>query len=257
MSATSVPRHVAIIMDGNGRWARARGFARTYGHWKGADIVKGIIRAADEMGIQVLTLYAFSTENWKRPSEEVDVLMKILRAYLERERKEMIENGIQFSVLGEIDRLPTGVREIVQETMELTKNATGLKLNFCVSYGSRAEMLRATKLLAADISSGKIKVEDVREDSFSKYLYTAGLPDPDLVIRTSGEYRLSNFLLWQIAYAEIWVTDTPWPEFTPDHLKAAIADFTRRDRRYGLATETSPAVGSKPTWSLRKENTQP
>lgn len=237
LSTLKVPRHVAIIMDGNGRWAKLQGLHRSLGHAKGASMVKEIIRAADDIGIEVLTLYCFSTENWNRPSHEISILMDLLKDYLIQERKELIENNIQFHALGQIDRLPENVLKIVRETIEVTAPNTGLKLNFCISYGGRAEIMRATQQLCREVAEGSLSLNEVDERALSNRLYTSGLPDPDLVIRTSGESRISNFLLWQMAYAEIYITDTLWPEFTPHHLRAAVEAYSLRKRRFGFTDE--------------------
>lgn len=241
--AGKIPSHVAVIMDGNGRWAKERGLHRSIGHAKGASMVKEIIRAADDLGIDVLTLYCFSTENWNRPSHEISILMDLLRDYLIQERKELLENNIQFHALGQIERLPKNVLEIVQETIEVTAKNTGLKLNFCISYGGRSEIVRAVQSLAREVQEGKLDLARVDEAAVSARLYTAGLPDPDLVIRTSGEHRISNFLLWQMAYAEIYVTDTLWPDFSPSHLRAAVEAFSQRKRRFGFTDEPLREIG--------------
>ena len=231
-------RHVAIIMDGNGRWAKMRGMHRSLGHAKGASIVKDIIRSADDMGIEVLTLYAFSTENWNRPSHEISILMDLLRDYLMQEQKELLDNNIRFDVLGQKERLPAGVMDIVQKTIEVTSGNTGLKLNFCVSYGGRAEIIRAVQSLCREVKSGELELSQVDEQALSQRLYTVGLPDPDLIIRTSGESRISNFLLWQMAYSEIYITETLWPEFSSNHLRAAVEAYSQRKRRFGFTDES-------------------
>ncbi|MBS1985096.1 MAG: isoprenyl transferase [Bdellovibrionales bacterium] len=242
LGALKIPRHIAIIMDGNGRWAKSRGLHRTVGHAKGTSIVKDIIRAVDDLGVGVLTLYAFSTENWNRPSEEISVLMELLHDYLLQERQELLDNNICFNVLGQVDRLPENVRNIVRETIAVTAQNTGMKLNFCVSYGGRAEIARAAQRLALEVQSGQRDVASIDEAAISENLYTAGLPDPDLVIRTSGENRISNFLIWQMAYSEIYVTDTLWPDFTPSHLRAALEAYSRRKRRFGFTDENLRGV---------------
>ena len=241
--ALKIPRHVAIIMDGNGRWAKNRGFHRTVGHAHGAGRVKEIVREADRLGIEVLTVYAFSTENWGRPADEISALMELLRTYLIQERQEMIQNNIRFQVLGEWFRLSPSLRELIDETIELTRSNTGLVLNFCVSYGGRHDILRSVQSIARDVQDGKLEASQITEALISSRLYTTGLPDPDLVIRTSGEFRVSNFLLWQIAYAEIFVTDTLWPDFEPRHLQAACEAFAQRKRRFGLSDEVAPPTG--------------
>jgi undecaprenyl diphosphate synthase len=235
--ALKIPRHVAIIMDGNGRWAKAKGWHRSIGHVHGTGRVKEIIRAADKLGIKYLTLYAFSTENWKRPAGEIATLMQLLKDYLLKERQELIDNNIKLNALGQIERIPEEVRKILEETMEVTANNTGMVLNFCLSYGGRAEIVRAMQRLALDLQEGRCSLMDITEDAINERLYTSGMPDPDLMIRTSGEYRLSNFLLWQSAYSEIYITDVPWPDFSPEHLSEACLAFSRRKRRFGMTDE--------------------
>ncbi len=242
-----VPRHVAIIMDGNGRWAKNRAFHRTLGHARGASKVKEIIREADRLGIGALTLYAFSTENWGRPVDEVSALMELLYDFLLREREEMMANGIRLRVFGQIERLPPFVRQIVEETIEITRANAGLQLSFCISYGARAELLRAVQSIARDARDGKLDPNTVSDADVEARLYTAGLPDPDLLIRTSGEFRLSNFLLWQLAYTEIYITDTLWPDFEPSHLRAACEAFAQRKRRFGLSDDANVLPASKDT----------
>ena len=247
LSSLKIPRHVAIIMDGNGRWAKTRGMHRSLGHAKGASIVKDIIRAADDLGIEVLTLYAFSTENWNRPSHEISILMDLLRDYLAQEQHELLKNNIRFNVLGQMERLPENVLEIVQQTIDVTAKNTGLKLNFCVSYGGRAEIIQAVQKVCREVQAGKLALSDINEKTFSEQLYTKDLPDPDLIIRTSGENRISNFLLWQIAYAEIFVTDTLWPEFSANHLRAAVEAYSQRKRRFGFTDESLSELPQTPS----------
>lgn len=237
MAQAKLPRHVAIIMDGNGRWAKANGWHRSIGHVHGTGRVKEIIRAADKLGIKYLTLYAFSTENWKRPAGEIATLMEILRDYLLKERQELIDNNIKLNALGQIERIPVEVRSILEETMEVTAQNTGMVLNFCISYGGRAELVRAMQSLALDVQESRCALTDITEEAISNRLYTCGMPDPDLMIRTSGEYRLSNFLLWQSAYSEIYISDVAWPDFTPEHLKEACTAFSQRKRRFGMTDE--------------------
>jgi undecaprenyl diphosphate synthase len=224
-------------MDGNGRWARTRGWHRTAGHARGTLRVKEIIREATHLGIEVLTLYCFSTENWTRPAGEISVLMELLKDYLLQEREELMSGKIRFRALGQIERLPAEVREIVEETIRVTSANEGMILNFCLSYGGRAEIIRAVQSLCREVSSGELELAQVDERQLSQRLYTAGLPDPDLIIRTSGEFRVSNFLLWQLAYAELYVTETLWPDFEPSHLRAAVESYSRRKRRYGFTDE--------------------
>lgn len=228
-----VPKHVAIIMDGNGRWAQARGLSRLRGHEAGAESVRDITRACREWGVKALTLYSFSTENWKRPAEEVAGLMALLAKYLVEERSEILNNGIRLEAIGETDRLPIPVRTALKEMMFASRNNKDMVLNLALSYGSRAEIVDATRKLAKKVASGRLRPDQIDEAAFAAELWTAHLPDPDLVIRTSGELRLSNFLLWQIAYAELYVTDTLWPDFRRAELRKAFDAFGARERRFG------------------------
>lgn len=227
-----LPRHVAVIMDGNGRWAAARHLPRVEGHRAGIDAVRDTVETSARLGLEVLTLYAFSVENWKRPVPEVSALMTLLRHYLRAELKTLLRNNIRFKVIGQLDRLHADVRQELTAAMERTAGNTGMMFNIALSYGGRAEIVDAAR---AAIASG-VPARDLDEDTFATFLYTAGQPDPDLLIRTSGEMRVSNFLLWQIAYAEIWVTDTLWPDFRARHLLEAIVDYQKRERRYGAVT---------------------
>lgn len=228
-----LPRHVAIIMDGNGRWATAKGLVRTAGHRAGVGTLKKILRAANDMGIQVLTVYAFSTENWKRPAAEVDFLMKLFSEYLQKEILEMHEENVRISFIGDTGELSAALQKQMAEAAELTANNTGIHFNVAANYGGRDELVRVAKKIVNAANIGKIAAADINEDSFEQYLDTAGDPPVDLVIRTSGDMRLSNFLLWQAAYAEFWFTDTNWPDFTPEMFAAAINDFASRERRFG------------------------
>lgn len=229
-----VPRHIAIIMDGNGRWAQARGLERVKGHEAGAESVREITRACRQMGVEALTLYSFSTENWKRPLDEVTALMRLLERYLGEERREILDNGIRLQAIGQLDRLPMYVRLPLRALMDESRRNTGMVLSLALSYGGRAEILDAARALAKKAKAGRLDPDKIDEEVFSNHLATAGLPDPDLLIRTSGELRVSNFLLWQIAYAEIYVTDTMWPDFRRPALETAIAAFRGRERRMGL-----------------------
>jgi undecaprenyl diphosphate synthase len=231
-----VPRHVAIIMDGNGRWAQKRGLPRTFGHRAGAEALRAIVRTAAELRIGVLTTYAFSTENWKRPAEEVDLLMNLFSDYLDNEIDELNDNGIRVLFSGKTEELAPGLKDKIDRAERVTAANTGLVLNIAVNYGGRAEITRAVQLIAAAVAAGRLKAEDISEEVIGSHLYTAGLPDPDLLIRPAGDQRISNFLLWQAAYAEFWFTDINWPDFRPEHLIAAVADFQRRDRRFGGLT---------------------
>lgn len=227
------PRHIAIIMDGNGRWAKDRHRPRLYGHKVGVDSVQEIVRCAREWGVEVLTLYAFSTENWKRPVEEVGGLMALLKNYLQKELSKMLHNKIRLLCIGEITKLPKDVLEVLKTTMAETAANDGLVLNLALSYGGRSELIYAVKDIAKQIRAGDMELEDIDEGCIDSHLFTAGLPDPDLLIRTGGEARLSNFLLWQASYAEIYFTDLMWPEFREEAFHAAILEYQRRERRFG------------------------
>jgi len=232
-----LPSHVAIIMDGNGRWARQRGMDRIFGHHKGVEALREIIEAAAELKISYLTLYAFSTENWGRPDEEVSALMGIMVQSLNNETGTLLKNNIRLSAIGDTERLAFDVRERLIETINLTSNATGLGLIVAMSYSSRWEITEAAKKISAEITAGIIKPEDIDEFNFGKYLSTAGIPDPELMIRTSGEIRISNFLLWQLAYTELYFTETLWPDFSKEEFYKAIIDFQKRERRFGKTSE--------------------
>jgi undecaprenyl diphosphate synthase len=232
-----LPRHVAIIMDGNGRWAKRRGLPRIEGHRKGADSVREVTRAARELGIQALTLYAFSSQNWDRPLEEVRMLMALLRDYLVDERAEILDNGIRLTTIGNIDRLPDFVREPLFELKDASANNTGMTLCLALSYGGREAIVDATRKVVEQVQAGEIRTQDVNELSFAEALCTRTLPPLDLVVRTSGEQRLSNFLLWEAAYAELYFTDTMWPDFKRADLMDAIAAFQGRERRFGLTSD--------------------
>ena len=227
------PRHVAIIMDGNGRWAKARGLPRVAGHRRGAGAVRRVIRGAGELGIPVLTLFAFSTENWTRPADEVSDLMGLLRHYLRHELEELGRNGARLRVIGERSRLAPDIVSDIADAEQRTRSNTRIDVNICINYGSRDEIVQATRNLARKVASGELAPEKIDEGLFERELLTAGVPDPDLLIRTSGEQRISNFLLWQCAYAELVFVDTLWPDFGKEHLERAITEFRRRERRYG------------------------
>lgn len=233
MKELQIPEHVAIIMDGNGRWAKKRALPRIAGHHEGMKVVRKITKFANEIGVKTLTLYAFSTENWKRPKMEVDFLMKLPEEFLGTFLPELVEENVQVRMIGYIDHLPSHTRNAVARAMEETKNNTGLVLNFALNYGSRAEILEAVKHVLKDCKSGIMNENDLNEEKFSSYLMTNGLQDPDLLIRTSGEIRLSNFMLWQLAYTEFWFTDVLWPDFDEEQMLEAIEVFQNRQRRFG------------------------
>ena len=232
----AVPAHVAIIMDGNGRWATTRSLPRPLGHAAGMQAVRQVVEACLEAGVQVLTLFAFSQENWQRPVEEVDALMGLLQEYIAKEAAELRAKGVSVRVLGELDRLAPSARAAVDGIMQETAGGQELALNLCISYGSRAELARAARLLAEEVQAGRLDPAEIDEEAVARHLYTAPWPDPDLLIRTSGELRISNFLLWQLAYAEFYVTPVLWPDFTRGHLLEAILEFQRRERRFGRVT---------------------
>ncbi len=231
------PTHVAIIMDGNGRWAKARGLPRIAGHQQGAEVVRETVTHCREIGIAYLTLYAFSSENWKRPMSEIDELMGLLRLYLRRELRKLCEASVRMRFIGERARLPNDIIALVDEAERTTRENRALTLVIALNYGGRAEIVEAARRLAENARAGRIAPEAIDEDAFAAQLSTAGIPDPDLLIRTSGEQRLSNFLLWQTAYTELVFTPVMWPEFTRAHLDAAIDEFHRRERRYGASSE--------------------
>lgn len=229
----TLPKHIAIIMDGNGRWAQLKRKPRTFGHIKGTRVAKKIITACSRKGIKNLTLYAFSTENWFRPQAEVSFLMKILRRYLSKETSNLVKENIRFSVIGDLSKVPADVYKAIQQAREATSKCTGLNLVFALSYGSRQEMTLAVRDIANMVAEGKIKPDEIDEALISTSLSTYPTPDPDLIVRTSGEQRLSNFLLWQAAYSEFYFTETLWPNFTEAHLEEALSAFSVRQRRYG------------------------
>ena len=237
----NLPKHIAIIMDGNGRWARQRGLPRTMGHRAGIKAVRRVVEACVELKISVLTLYAFSIENWRRPKTEVNTLMRLLAEFLEKEIKEMNENHIRFTAIGRLHELPDFVQKRLLRTIEATAHNQGLVLNLALNYGGRSEIVDAVKKMAYKVKENGLRPEEIDETFFSQFLYTRDLPDPDLLIRTSGEMRISNFLLWQISYSEIVVTRKLWPDFTKEDLKRAIEEFQTRERRFGAAeTMTKP-----------------
>ncbi|MEK3786622.1 MULTISPECIES: isoprenyl transferase [Paenibacillus] len=233
ISNDNIPQHVAIIMDGNGRWAKRIGMPRTVGHQNGMKAVKRATIAASDLGIRYLTMYAFSTENWTRPKEEVDFLMRLPQEFLAIELDELIENNVQVRMMGHEEYLPSYAREPLLEAIRRTEHNTGLVLNFALNYGSRMEITECMKTLGREVEAGRLKAEDITSELIDQSLLTNGMPDPDLLIRTSGELRLSNFMLWQLAYSELWFTDIYWPDFTKEHLYEAVAEYQRRTRRYG------------------------
>jgi undecaprenyl diphosphate synthase len=229
-----LPLHVAIIMDGNGRWAKNKNLDRISGHREGMKSVRAVVTAAKDLGIRYITLYAFSAQNWQRPKSEVDALMELLKHYLLKERDKLIENGIRLNAIGRLDELPQAVSDVLRDTMEMTRDGREMTLTLALSYGGREEIMDAVKKI---IAAGNISSEFIDQPDLSRFLYTEGMPEPDLLIRTSGEMRLSNFMLWQIAYAEIYVTRTLWPNFRKRHLVKAILNYQNRERRFGLTGE--------------------
>ncbi|MDR0799806.1 MAG: isoprenyl transferase [Dysgonamonadaceae bacterium] len=237
LDLTRLPAHVAIIMDGNGRWAQKNGYDRYVGHQEGAVSVRNIVEAAGEIGIQYLTLYAFSTENWNRPAEEVEALMSLLVTTIHRETADLMKNNVRLWAIGDLDRLPPLSRASLDECIEETSRNTGLNLVLALSYSSRWEMVEATKAIARQAIEDEIKIDQITENTISEHLTTAGVPDPDLLIRTGGEHRISNFLMWQLSYAELYFTNVYWPEFRKENLYEAIVDYQKRERRFGQTGE--------------------
>lgn len=232
-TASLSPRHVAIIMDGNGRWAMSRGLPRVVGHKHGAEAVRRAVQAAANLGIRYLTLFGFSEENWRRPSDEVNDLMKLLRLYLQNEVGELLKEGVRLRIIGDRERLASDIINLIHQAETQTLENTRLTLTVALSYGARQEIVRAARLLAAAVMNGRLRPEDIDDSLFSAHMFTPNIPDPDLLIRTSGEKRISNFLLWQIAYAEMIFIDTLWPDFGHADLEKAVSEFHRRERRYG------------------------
>lgn len=228
-----IPRHVGIIMDGNGRWAVQRGLPRTAGHKMGVEALKAVVEAAPDLGVEVLTLYAFSTENWKRAKDEVDFLMALLVEYCRLETRRLHENGVRIKAIGRIDGLPPLQQQAIREAEALTAGNSRLLLNLAVNYGGRAELVDSVQAIAARVAAGQLKPEEINEALIGQHLYTQGMPDLDLVIRTAGEMRLSNFLLWQSHYSEIWISEVAWPDFKPEHLAQAVQEYGARERRFG------------------------
>jgi undecaprenyl diphosphate synthase len=232
-SLKKIPRHVALIMDGNGRWAQERGLSRIEGHKEGAQSVRAVLRAAAKAGVEFITVYAFSTENWKRPPKEVDGLMKLLISSLNAYEQELHDNNIRLRIMGQLERLPLPVRMRLQKTIDATKDYTDHTFIIALSYGSRTEIAEAVKKIAEKVKKGELKIKAINEQTIAEHLYLPDVPDPELMIRTSGELRLSNFLLWQLSYSEFYITDAYWPDFREEAFFEALEDFNRRDRRYG------------------------
>jgi undecaprenyl diphosphate synthase len=237
LDKTNLPRHIAIIMDGNGRWAQNHSLGRIAGHRKGAESVRKVVESCRRIGISYLTLYAFSSENWSRPEREVSALMTLLEKYLKSEVKVMMKNNIRLLTIGDTAALPPKVQAILGETIENTAGNSAMTLILALNYGSHDEILEAVRMMVEQARLGKLETHQITEERFSEYLYTKGIPDPDLLIRTSGEYRLSNFLMWQMAYTEFYFTDTLWPDFRDEQLIEAIFEYQRRERRFGLTSD--------------------
>ena len=230
---SELPGHIAIIMDGNGRWARERLLSRIKGHEKGAETVRMVVRTCREIGVPILTLFAFSTENWQRPKREVTALMSLLKKFLSSEQHEMMKNEIRLNAIGRLNRLPDDVRKSLDDIVQLTKNNQGLIVNLALNYGSRSEIVDMVQKISRKVEKGQLNPGTIDEQVIEKHLYTSGIPDPDLLVRTSGEMRISNFLLWQIAYSEIFITDTLWPDFSQEEFLNIINSFQKRERRFG------------------------
>ncbi|AFZ04191.1 isoprenyl transferase [Calothrix sp. PCC 6303] len=228
-----LPKHVAVICDGNGRWAKRRGLPRIMGHKQGVEALKAALRTCNDWGISALTAYAFSTENWKRPQEEVDFLMSLFQVVLRQELREMIKENVRIKFAGDLEALPSSLQKQIYAAMEETKDNPGIQFTVATNYGGRQEILSACRAIASQVEQGLLKADEIDEDVFERHLYTVGVSDPDLLIRTSGEMRISNFLLWQIAYTEIYVTDTLWPDFDRDEFHRALSSYQQRDRRFG------------------------
>lgn len=243
LDTEKIPQHLAIIMDGNGRWAKKRNLERIVGHRKGIESAREIVKFCREAGIKILTLYVFSIENWKRPKKEVNALMGLLKKYILKESKELLKNNIRLNVIGNIDDMPPAVAQILYRTMKETIQCDGMIVNLALSYGARDEIIRGIKKIVKDVTQGRLKEDDITEEKFSTYLFTKDIPDPDLLIRTSGEMRLSNFLLWQMAYTEIYVTEILWPDFKREDMIRALLDYQNRERRFGQTSEQLNSIG--------------
>lgn len=233
LDSARIPGHIAIIMDGNGRWAQKRGLPRTFGHKAGAEVLRNILTDATDIGVRVLTAYAFSTENWRRPTEEVSFLMELFSTYLDNEVDRLVEQKVRLRFIGNKDRLGTELQKRIELAEQKTAHGTAIDLNLAVDYGGRAEIVHAARKIAQEVLEQRLSIAEIDETQFARQLFTSGQPDPDLLIRPGGDMRISNFLLWQLAYAELWVTDTLWPDFTPRHFRQAIFDYQQRDRRFG------------------------
>jgi undecaprenyl diphosphate synthase len=233
LNREKVPRHIAIIMDGNGRWAQRQRLSRIEGHNRGLKAAQAVVEACDELGVKILTLYAFSKENWRRPRREVNALMRLLQKRLQEEREELLKRNICLNIIGDVDDFPAPIRNTLSETAELTRHKDGLIVNLALSYGGRSEIVAGVRKIIAEVEAGRITTDDITPETFSHYLFTKDLPDPDLLIRTSGELRISNFLLWQIAYTELYFTTTLWPDFGKEELIQACIEYQNRERRFG------------------------
>ena len=233
LDPNKLPMHIAIIPDGNGRWAKQRGLPRSTGHRRGSETLKEIVKCCARIGIKYITAYAFSTENWKRPKEEVDSLMNLLDEFPSRAHEELKESDIRINVIGDISKLPKSLAEKIHDVEKMTKNNTGLQFNIALNYGGRDEIVSAIRKICQDVKDGKLDINDINEQVVKSKLYTYDIPDPDLIIRTAGEKRVSNFLLWQLAYSELWTSDVLWPDFTEKHLLEALFEYQKRERRYG------------------------
>ncbi len=238
MSGGNIPAHIAVIMDGNGRWAKKRGLPRTVGHRQGVKAVKKVVRIAGEIGVKYLTLYTFSTENWKRPKQEISAIMKLLEETTRSELAELLENNVKLISTGDIEKLPSNRRAVLQDAIRQTTNNTGLVLNLALNYSGRTEIIEAVRGIARDVAGGRVDPDSIDDVLFVRYLQTNGLPDPDLLIRTSGEMRISNFLLWQTSYTELYVTQVLWPDFSESDFLSAILDFQKRERRFGRVSSS-------------------
>jgi undecaprenyl diphosphate synthase len=234
LNQEKVPRHIAIIMDGNGRWAQRHHLSRIEGHKKGLDAAQAVVNACEELGVKIITLYAFSKENWRRPRREVNALMKLLQEYLRKRQKELLERNIRLNILGDLQDLPAAVRDSLEDTVRKTRQKDNLIVNLALSYGGRSEIVAGVRKIIDEIEAGRITKGDITPETFSHYLFTDDIPDPDLLIRTSGELRISNFLLWQIAYTELYFTPTLWPDFGKEELIRACLEYQSRERRFGL-----------------------